>query len=222
MREVQIGQALIPPYPGVTSALGCLLANFRHDFVRTVSKPLMGLDLSTAYAILADQAAQGARLLEEESASLARTVRVFEADMAYEGQIHAIRVAWPEQQPASVDALRQVFEHAYRREYGHTQSHLPIVVVNLRTTLIAQREKAALGATHQPTGTGDARLGHRNVFFEQAYVSTPVYLRDRLAAGTRLPGPCIVEQADTTIVVEPGMEGAVDAPGNIVIRRSAT
>src|SRR5262249_35643412 len=154
-------------YPGVLSALGCVLADFRHDFLQTINRPLAELDLGDSYGILQEQREQGRRLLEAEGIGAAARGCFFAADMQYEGQIYAIRVSLPEQQPA-VDALRQAFLETYRREYGHVSAHLPIVVTNLRTTVVGQRERLAPRA---PSGAGpatldEARSGERPVYFE--------------------------------------------------------
>jgi N-methylhydantoinase A len=224
MREVDIGAALVPPYPGVTSALGCLLADFRHDFVQAVNQPLAALDLAAAYRILQEQETEGRALLAAEGAGELPCTVLYAADMAYEGQIHALRVPLPRQQPSSVAALHQAFEAAYRREYGRALGGMPVVVVNLRTVVIGQREKLALPPAPSPAAATPegGRLETRPVYFAEGVVATPVYRRDRLAQGIRLAGPCIVEQADTTLVIEPDMEGVVDRLGNIVIRRKAS
>lgn len=221
MREVSIGRAVIPAYPGVTSALGCVLADFRHDFVQTVNQPLADLDLRAAYRLLEDQFAQGVRMLEDEGISEAAVARFFQADMAYEGQIHTIRVPLPGAAPASIETLRKSFDDTYRREYGHTLDGFPVMVMNLRTTVVGQRDKLDLRAVlaHDMVRAEEAPSGFRKVYFDGTFLDTPIYQRDRLPPGVPLSGPCIVEQADTTIVIEPDMDGVVDPLGNIVVQR---
>jgi N-methylhydantoinase A len=97
----------------------------------------------------------------------------------------------------------------------------PVVLMNLRTTAVGQRaplESASSRAT-TVSGAEAAPVGARPVRFEDGVASTPVHFREALPSGARLDGPCIVEQADTTVVIEPGMLGTVDGLGNIVIRR---
>jgi N-methylhydantoinase A len=94
------------------------------------------------------------------------------------------------------------------------------VLVNLHTAVIGKRRALSLKAMTSATPAAtlaEARREVRPVWFGQAWVDTPVYLRDRLPEGIAFDGPAIVEQLDCTTVVEPGNRVKMDAIGNLII-----
>jgi N-methylhydantoinase A len=219
MREGEIGQALVPRYPGATSALGCVAADFRHDFVQTLNSPLAGLGPEDARAMLREQAGRGLALLREEGFGDGPTLVLHEANMAYEGQIHTVRVGVPVAELTRAELQRR-FEERYREEYGYLLEGYPVVLLNLRTTVVGSRPQPALdGGVPVSTRLAEARKGSRQAYVGGAFHDCPVYRRALLPGGAALEGPAIVEQEDTTVVIEPGMEARVDQLGNLVVRR---
>jgi len=220
MREVEIAQGLVPCYPGATSALGCIAADFRHDFVQTVNVPIARLSPDDARAILLEQRKRGLALLKEEGFGDGTTMVLHEANMAYEGQIHTVRVALPSAEITRQELGRR-FEERYREEYGYLMDAYPLMLLNLRTTVVGSRPQPAWGS-FGAVGSGRAaaaQTGSRKVYFAGAFHPCPVYRRALLPSGAVLHGPAIVEQEDTTVAVEPGLEARVDPLGNLLIRR---
>lgn len=220
-RELGIPRVLVPRFPGLTSALGCVMADVRHDFVQTVNQPMHGLDAPAIDAIIADQVARGRALLEHEKVEVTQVDLLHEADLLFKGQSHVLRVAVPPGR-FDADAVLAAFMRAYKARFDLELPEMIPVLVNIRTTLTGRREKTDL-AIFRPEGDSldAARTGTRQVYFAGHWHEAPVYARDRLPEGADLTGPAIFEQADSTFVMEPGTTGHVDGIGNIVVQIEA-
>ncbi len=220
MREVGIGSTLVPYYPGITSAIGCLMADARHDFTRTLNKRLDDLDMTAVRAMLDGYVAEGHALLEKEAIKVGQIEALFEADMSYEGQVHAIRTTLPPD--LSPTRIQAQFEAAYKREYGRALDNIPVRLVTLRAAIIGLRPRLDLRrfVSGAATSLEAARHEVRQVYFEGRSYDTPVYNRTLLPLGVEFNGPAIIEQADSTTVVEPDMQVRVDDFGNIIVKIS--
>src|SRR5262249_54462559 len=123
-------------------------------------------------------------------------------------------------EPLTVEAIRVAFESAYTAAFGRVLGGIPIRVMNLRYARIGVRPKFDL-AVLAPEGKGSvAPLGTQRVFHEGRWHDAVRYARLDLPVGTRIDGPAILEQADTTVWLEPGFQAEVDAHGNLLVRPS--
>jgi len=224
VREVGLAGALVPRFPGVTSALGCVIADMRHDRVHTVNAPLDELDIAALDAEMAAAARDGLDLLDRSGVGFVGRDCLFELDMLYTGQTHTVTVPLPLALGADgtgVDAgiIRSAFEDAYRNAYGRLLDGVPVRVLNLRTAVIGRRPKFDLGLLAGAAGgdAGAARTGERRAWIDGDWHQVPVYARLELPQEASLAGPAILEQPDTTIYVEPGMQARVDRFGNLLI-----
>ncbi len=219
-RELALPRVLVPARPGITNALGCVVADLRRDFVRTINKPLPVLDAAEVRATLEAQIAEGEAMLAKDGIAVDRIDRLHFADMQFQGQSHMLQVALP-RIDVGVAELRAVFEAAYWRRFGVELPEIRAVLVNLHTAVIGKRpgiDLAALMRGEKAKDVAGARLGTREVWFERGgWTATPIYARDRLPLDLNLQGPAIIEQLDTTIVVEPGDRVSCDAIGNLVV-----
>lgn len=220
LRALALDKVIVPYYPGLTSALGCIMADVRHDFLQTINRRVADLDMAEVHGILQRHLHDGQALLQEEGITIARTVALFQADMAYDGQIHEVRTPLPGATP-SREELSHAFETSYRVQYGDTLGNRPIKVMTLRTTVIGVRPKPALRPATAGTGArlAAAQRGVRPVYMDHAFVDCPVYWRERLPLGAAFTGPAIIEQTDTTTLIEPGMLVQVDAFGNLIVQK---
>lgn len=217
MREVGLGRALVPRFPGVTSALGCVIADMRHDFVRTVNRVLDQIDMASLAQQAKDSAEEGGKLLDAAGVGFAsRSVRL-SLDMHYLGQTHTLSVPL-EASEFTAKGVMAAFERAYEAAFGRTLKDVAAKVLNLRVAAIGHRPKFDL-RTMAPTSTAMPTLRHRDVWMEGAWHKTAIYPRMELPVGAKIAGPAILEQPDTTILVEPGFAAQVDAFGNLVIER---
>ena len=219
-RELGIPRVLVPTCPGITNALGCVVADVRHDFVRTVNRPLDLVDMGEVQEIMSAQVKEGRELIESETISI-ENIRVFHgADMQFIGQTHLISVPLP-RLDATREEIQAIFEKAY---FDRFQVKLPEIranLVNLKTSVIGERPDFDLGrimdARLRAKTVENARIGTRQVWFDGEWLETAIYARDKLPTGGQFVGPAIVEQMDTTIVVEPGNTVLVDEDGNLSI-----
>ncbi len=214
-RELGIQETLIPYLPGVTSAMGCILADMRHDWVQTVNAKLDSVRVEEIHGILEDHARRGEEVLASAESYIDHTVHLFEADMQFAGQTHTVRVPLSSSRPTA-EEFHDSFLREYTGRYGDVLVDTAVMVVNLRTAVIGVRPKVDLRSLVGGNG-GDPFKGERRVYFGRGWYDCPTYERRRLPAGFRGEGPAIVEQADATVFVEPEMNWSVDEFGNILL-----
>ncbi|PCH69009.1 MAG: hydantoin utilization protein A [Rhodobacteraceae bacterium] len=225
MQEVGLQSALVPRYPGINSALGCTIADMRHDFVQTVNGVLDGLDMGDLGTRMGDLAQQGLALLAKAGVAFGGTEVRFEMDMSYLGQTHTVDVPLPlaagDVTTLTRDMIRAAFETRYRAVYGNVLDGVAMRVLNLRVSAIGKRPKFDLTLLAPADGVTlqDARTGTRDVWINGALHETVIYDRLPLSVGVEIPGPAILEQPDTTIFIEPDLTGRVDRFGNLIITR---
>jgi N-methylhydantoinase A len=218
-RELSIPTVLVPARPGITNALGCVVADLRHDYVRTVNKPLSALQDAAIAAIYAEQGKEGRTTIEGEGVPVRELRYVYSADMQFAGQSHILSVA-VERPDIGVEGLHKAFAAAYWRRFGIELAEIPPVLVNLHTAVIGVRPEidlGALAATERAPTLKAAQVGERRVWFPDGWQQTPVYARDRLPLDAAFQGPAILEQLDCTTVVEPGDNVRQDKLGNLLI-----
>ena len=218
-RELGIPTVLVPARPGITNALGCVVADLRHDYVRTVNKPLSAVDDAAVARIYADQAAEGEATIAREGVPVRELRRVLSADMQFQGQSHILSVG-VDSADIGVAGLHKAFAAAYWRRFGIELPEIPPVLVNLHTAVIGVRPEislAALAATERAPTLEAARLGTRRIWFSDGWHETPVYAREKLPLDATLEGPAILEQLDCTTVIEPGDAVRQDRLGNLLI-----
>lgn len=216
-RELAVPRVLIPARPGITNALGCVVADLRHDFVRTLNRPLDLADMDQVHAILAAQEAEGLALVAAERVELAEVRAEFSADMQFIGQTHLLRIPIASAMPTR-DDLQQAFERAYHARFRVDLPSIRANLVNLNCSVIGRRPDMDLSRLIDP-GARQAvaqERARRPVWFG-GWVDTPVYWRDHLPLDLALTGPAIIEQMDTTIVIDPGCSVTGDGDGNLII-----
>lgn len=220
-RELGIPTVLVPARPGITNALGCVVADLRHDFVRTLNQPVASLDEERVRGVLAAQAEEGRALIGKEAVQPKTIKLVHSADMQFVGQTHLINVPLPS---AEIDraTLQALFEKAYFARFKVELPEIRANLVNLNTSVIGVRDEVDLTTLIDPTGRAKAlekaRTEIRPVWYEGTWHDTPVYNREKLPLDAIIEGPAILEQLDATTVIEPGDRASSDADGNIVIR----
>jgi N-methylhydantoinase A len=219
-RELGIPEVLVPARPGLTNALGCLVADLRQDFVNTLNVPLDAADMAQVHAILAGQRERGIAINAEEQSEIVETVVLHGADMQFRGQTHLIRVALP---GADVDreTIQALFEAAYHARFQVRLPEIRAVLVNLVTSVIGRRRPfpiaSLIGAAGRAAKVQDAVISERQVFADGRWQTAQVFDRARLPADARITGPAIVQQVDATTVIEPGAAATVDGVGNLRI-----
>ena len=217
----------MPCFPGITSALGCVIADVRHDTVLTVNLMLAGLDPDALDRRMIEAAAEVRAVVDASGVPLVSTDIAFEFDMHYLGQTHAIGVSLPlaiATTKISEETIRSAFETAYRAKYSRLLPGIPVKIVSLRTTAIGRRPKFDLTVLAPETGLSmdGASRGTRPVWFHGAWCEASVWSRRDLPVGSVVAGPAVLEQPDATTIVDPGLEATVDALGNVLLQRCRT
>jgi N-methylhydantoinase A len=220
-RELGLPTVLVPARPGLTNALGCLVADLRQDFVKTLNAPLDGLDMGAAHAVLDGQREQGLTINAAEQNEIVRTDVLHGADMQFRGQTHLIRVALPSA-AVTREELQARFEAAYFQRFQVRLPEIRAVLVNLVTTVIGRRRPLDLAGlldrARMRASAADAVIGRRRVYGAGAWRDALVYDREALPTGAEVAGPAIIQQQDATTVLEVGATARVDQIGNLLVR----
>ena len=227
-QELGIPRILVPPHPGILSALGVAIADVVKDYSRTVM--LQGDDVEQTrleeeflgMEVLARQE------LGTEWLPVDRMVSLRFLDTRYVGQSFELTIEHPFDQGATwrVSTRRQdlrlavgeSFYRAHLRRFGYADRKQPVEIVNLRLKLELEVEKPE--AAPQTPGSADpstALIGESEVVFPQGVTSAGLYQRGLLHCGNRINGPALILQMDTTVVLPPGWQAVVDVLGNLIL-----
>jgi N-methylhydantoinase A len=223
IREIGLKCALIPRFPGITSALGCVVADVRHDLVQTVNLMLEGIDSSALERRMLVLAREALDVVATTNIPVEETRVSYELDMHYLGQTHALAVPLEitaDKGPAlSEDLIRQAFEAAYKASFSNLLPGIAVRIVSLRVSAVGRRPAFdfSMFAPAPTSSISAARLGVRPVWFDGGWRDTAIFARLDLPAGAVIAGPAVLEQPDATTVIEPGLVGRIDALGNLIV-----
>lgn len=219
-RELGIPEVIVPVRPGITNALGCVVADMKHDFVRTVNSPLNNVDMDEIIGILKAQSKEGTELIQKEPVSVEEIKVVHSFDMQFVGQTHILSVFLPTYD-LSHEVVQSAFDEAY---YGRFRVRLPEIraqIVNVKTTVMGRRTGICLDGLIDASGRVEslemAQNGARPVWFNGDWQNTKIFNREALPLSAKIKGPAILEQMDTMVLIEPGDEAISDKNGNILI-----
>jgi N-methylhydantoinase A len=226
-RLLGIPEVLVPPYPGINSAIGLLTTDLKYDIVRTAFLVSASIDLQRLNSQLADMEQALRTQLEADGVELANTVFEKSADARYVGQGYELRLPLPAGtiNEESLKAAIGQFHELHRQEYGHNFVQSAVELVNLRVNAIATVPR--IGAPAKPAGgslsaaliradSAAFRVGLSIESFPTAF-----YDRNRLPVGAPFPGPAIILQTDSTTVVPPDCTAVLEESGVIAIRLGA-
>ena len=216
-KDLSIPTVVVPPYPGVSSAIGCLLVDIRHDLGMTYLVEAGSAEPGRIEEAFAQMEREARERLEIEGVSLENTVLQRSMDLRYLGQWRSISVPVPAPF-RSVDEAVAKFQESHQREYNYRRDEAPVEIYRLSLRAIGVTPKAEF--TQYPVNGGAAEPRTlRSVLFDERDepFETPIHWRDDLLAGAELPGPAIIEQLDSTTLVPPGAHAKVDEWLNIRI-----
>jgi N-methylhydantoinase A len=217
--ELGIGSVLIPRHPGVLSAAGLLAAPIEHEVATAFPHPLAGLGFVAVRRVLDELDRRCARLMAQESiGSLPVSIR-YSADVWYIGQSYHLEVPLAADAPDPLAMLYRDFLAVHDRIYGHATGQ-PAAIVNLRAVHRAGGSDRLDDGEYRPLD-GDPHRPPRaiRVAGVPAVVQAAIYHRAAMPAGLTIAGPAIVEQDDTTTLVEPGWDAMVLENGNLLLTR---
>ena len=222
-RELGIPKVLIPARPGITNALGCVVANVRHDFVNTINSPLDNIDDETLADTFNAQRERGMQLIKDESVTIDNIQYRYSADMQFIGQTHLLNV--PVDSPeVTRKTLQQRFEEVYHQRFHVELSEIRANLVNINTSVIGTRPELDLSRLIDPAGRSaklsDALSETRDCWITDGWQRTNIYKRELMPLDAVLQGPAIIEQMDTTVVLEDNCTARSDDDGNLHIEVS--
>ena len=213
-RELGIPRVLIPAWPGITNAIGCIVADLRHDYVNTINSPVDALDMAEVAEIVREQIREGRETIEREGVAVEDVRFVHDADMQFLGQSHILTVPIPGS-AVTREELRALFGKAYWERFAVELPEIRPVLVNLHTAAIGRRPRTDIAT---PAGSGAPRpAATRRVWFAEDWRDTPIFRRTEFGPGAVIDGPAVIEQMDTTIVIEPGCKAEADETGNLLV-----
>ncbi|MCP5074874.1 MAG: hydantoinase/oxoprolinase family protein, partial [Rhodobacteraceae bacterium] len=222
IQECGLQGALVPRYPGVTSALGCVVADMRHDHVKTVNQLLSDSGVKTLSTEMLDVAGRLSAMLEKAGVPFDGVEHIFEFDMLYVGQTHTVSV--PLQITAeglTRESVQAAFETAYKASFGRLLASNPTRIMNFRVAAVGRRPEFDMSvfAPAEAKQAAACKTGTRQIYVAGNWHEADIYDRLPMAVGEQVVGPCILEQLDTTIFIDPGLKGRVDPIGNLIIGR---
>lgn len=230
-REAAIPRVLVPPHPGITSAVGLLMTDIRHPMVAPFIVPTDRADFAAAERLFAALHAEAERrLLDDGLEPAALTFRRY-ADMRYYGQAYELTIPCDEPLAApdapapgaaegdgmggALERLLARFHATHERVYGHSAPDEPTQFVSLRVEGIGSVPRGAWRERIAPRHEHDRE---RSVYVQgEGWLATPVLDRSRLLPDREYPGPLLVEQLDTTVWIPPGDVAHVDEHGTMVV-----
>ena len=219
--DLQIPRVLVPPVPGVSSALGLITADFRHDYVRTVLWKQQRASLGRFKALLEEMQSAALAQMKKEGVASGLVAFVSASDFRYEGQGFSLPVSFDLEELSGwsdLGPLIRRFHQRHQETYGYHDLEAATEVVNLRLAAIGRLAPATLGRLpgRQPD-PGPALEGTRKIYVDGRFTGANVYRRDGLGWGSVVRGPSIVEQLDSTTLILPGQRAETDEFGNLII-----
>jgi N-methylhydantoinase A len=219
-RELHIPTVIVPLFPSHFSALGMLLADERHDFIRTCYSDLDGIDFAALVKVYEE-------MREEARGSLRHTrgaQEQIQLDLRYVGQEFtlSVPVSLAQLKAGNRKQIRTAFDKLYEHRYAHHSPDEPVEMVNMRLGVIGKRGR--LKFPRLGKGGGRPRPAfHRDVYLTDARkpVRCPLYHREALKAGARIGGPALIQEHGTTTVLFAKDECRVAPSGELVIRVGA-
>ncbi len=213
-RELDIPKVFIPARPGLTNALGCLVADLRQDFSQTLNTTLEETNIKYLHSILEKFKSNGVSLIKKQKVEIEKFHLEFSLDMQFLGQTHIIKIPLKDAKP-SKNFINKEFENVYFKRFKVKLEKILPFIVNINVSVIGKRKE--LDLKKLINFTESEKISYRNVYFNGKWHQTPIYLRENLFPKFKKIGPAIIEQLDTTVVIYPMDNFFVDDFGNIII-----
>ena len=219
-KELGIPKVLIPARPGITNALGCVVADLRQDFTKTLNMPIDKVNIQDLHSLFEDQEKRGIESIKKQGLELTNISSSFSLDMQFIGQTHILRIDLPNSYPDK-DYLQKSFEKSYLNRFKVRLSEIKANIVNANTTVQGHKVPFDISLLNNKLDKrldlNDALLEYRKVYFKDKFLSTPIYSRDKMPFEFEIKGPAIIEQMDTTTLIEPNDRVYGDNLGNMFI-----
>lgn len=210
-KDLNIPTVLIPPNPGITSALGCLLVDITHDISRMYLSNVKDIQVDELNSAFLELEKEGFERLSNEGVSQNDMIFQRVLDMRYLGQWRSMSVNMPSNIRSLDDAISQ-FHEEHGREHNYSRPGAEVEVYKIQVNATGLTPKAEIAVHEIIDSPLPEPHGYRDIRFDEdeKRVSTPIFLRDELHPGASLDGPAVIEQLDSTILIPPGFIAEVD------------
>ncbi len=215
-RDLGMAGVIVPLYPGVFSAIGLMMSDVKHDYIRSKMDPIGSLAVADVEAVFARLAAQAAADLSADGFAAAQIGVERAVDMRYAGQGYEITVAC--EAPFHLGRLRASFDAQHQAMFGHSAPEEPVEIVSYRVRGIGKVPPVEMPRFVR-TGTplAEARRETRRVRHDGETIDCPVFQREKLDVGLTFAGPAVLDQLDCTTVICPGQIARVDEWKNLIV-----
>ncbi len=214
-----IGEMLVPPYPGITSALGLICADLRTDVMRSLIVPAEPENVRSVYRTFVELSDEAARKLLDQGARVNEVQLEWTIDMRYAGQSHELNTPISGRDIEALSKTVHEFQRIHEGSYGYSMDGRSVEWVTARVSA-----RAALSRYHSQehiaSSSAESFVTRKIVLPDESREEVYVYRRDTLGAGCNLDGPCIIEQLDTTVYLGPSWQAKMLEDGSLRTRRS--
>jgi N-methylhydantoinase A len=219
-RELNIPKVIVPLFPAHFSALGMLMTDVKHDYVRTYYTPLKEADFARIGRIYDEMASEGRQTLAKEGVGASSVKLQPFFDLRYIGQEFFLTVPVSQEEILSGDlsGIRKAFDNLHDMRYGHKSTAEPIEIVNVRVAAFGMRKKIEFPEKKAIAGR-QAIKGHRDVCLDDPKkpVKCAIFDREALPVGYTVQGPAIIEEYATTTYLSHGDAATICPLGEIII-----
>jgi len=210
---------IVPPSPGVLSAMGLLVSQLRADYAQTCYQAPPDFD----YALMANAFAQlegeAEAWFERESVPASARQITRKASLRYKHQGFELDVEWPGDAvtPETTARALEGFHDLHEQLYTFAQRDTPIEIVTLHVSAVGTLLQPRLTELSSGGSLAEAEIDRATVHFEEGPQSVPIYDREKLASGVTFEGPALIVQLDSTTLVNPDQSATVDHFGNLIL-----
>ena len=216
--ELEIPKVVVPVAPGVTSALGLLMSDLRHDYVQTVLRNLEEVEIPELNTLFNNMEQGATEQMYREGIDVKDIQIIRLLDVRYLGQAYDLQIpiSGGTLKDNDLQLTRSRFNDAHKSLYGFSIDENPMEIVNVRVTSVAGMNKPSL--SKRPKNDGITKNpSKRDVIFGEDKLNTDILLRDNLSSGAKIVGPAVIEQIDSTTLILPQQKAYIDESHNIII-----
>ncbi|BBO91839.1 hydantoinase/oxoprolinase family protein [Desulfosarcina ovata] len=223
-RDLSMARVIVPAMSGNFSAVGMVVADIQHDYVRTYASKRRNIDPKNLLDQFKDMEAEGKKQLKEENVTEDRIEITWSADLRYEGQSWELNTPISTSENLTEQDISKIvndFHALHQQVYSYSEPEAVVEFINLRVRM--KGKNPPLSLTHeskQGLSVEDSKKVMRPVYFEgKGWEEVPVYERELLPAGAAVRGPCIIEETISTALVPHGFTGSIDGYRNLIIEQ---
>ncbi|MCE4606851.1 MAG: hydantoinase/oxoprolinase family protein, partial [Desulfurococcales archaeon] len=212
-RDLGVPRVIIPPLPGVFSALGLLVTDYKHSFTRPVVRMSGEVTCSQLNALYGEMASEANRILDSENVPVEHRVMMRFVEAKYWGEGYTLLVPFK----GTVDATVEAFHDLHEKRYGFSSREEPVELVVARLDAVGYTSKPEFRVDGNSRKEGLEPVGDREVFYGEEWVRTPVYSIGKLTPGDSIDGPAVIEAPDSTILLPPGTGALYHSTGALIV-----